>query len=112
MAQVLSKPVDPIVEVEEDFEGQLQRLEREATLAAFKDVEEMVRGSWFCGTPWKELVSEMEGEDGWDGPATHHGHCASEEEAEAEFKEKHGLNLSDVNWECFVNMIKAKAASE
>lgn len=109
MAQVLSKPVDPIVEVE--FEGQLQRLEREATLAAFKDIESNFQ-SWI-GETWTSMWEEMNDEDDpWTMEETHHGHCASEEEAEAEFKENHGLNLSDVNWDLLRKMIKAKAASE
>jgi hypothetical protein len=46
----------------------------------------------------------------WTIQETHHGHCESEEEAEAEFKENRGLNLSDVNWDLLRWMIANKVA--
>jgi hypothetical protein len=87
--------------------GQLQRLEREATLAAFKDIESNIQ-TWI-GESWKTLWEEMKD---WTIQETHHDHCVSEEEAKAEFKENHGLNLSDVNWDLLLKMIEAKVAEE
>jgi hypothetical protein len=87
--------------------GQLQRLEREATLAAFKDIESSIQ-TWI-GESWKTLWEEMKD---WTIQETHHGHCVSEEEAKAEFKENHGLNLSDVNWDLLRWMIANKVSEE
>lgn len=109
MAQVLSKPVDPIVEVEEDFEGQLERLQRKVCMAVLKDIHEGSKDE-FGEQPWAGVWQMIE-EDGWDGCEYHHAHL-SWDEAVAEFKETHGLNLSDVNWDMVLTVIALRAIPE